>query len=62
MYMCVKVLMGDLNAEPNENAMQYLVKEESTQVGDAPSSNRYTAFKDAWLALHKEPTPGIMNI
>ena len=45
-----QILMGDLNAEPQERAMRFLGGEEAID-------GVKTDFVDAWLALHPEPTP-----
>ena len=45
-----QILMGDLNAEPQERAMRFLGGEEAID-------GVTTDFVDAWLALHPEPTP-----
>eukprot|EP00039_Didymoeca_costata_P030444 m.29604 g.29604 ORF g.29604 m.29604 type:complete len:573 (-) comp8118_c0_seq3:106-1824(-) len=45
-----QILMGDLNAEPQENAMRFLS-------GEIELEGAKTDFIDAWLALHPEPEP-----
>lgn len=45
-----QILLGDLNAEPQERAMRYLAGEEDIEGEKA-------GFTDAWLAVHPEPTP-----
>ncbi|KAK8803204.1 hypothetical protein WA158_000898 [Blastocystis sp. Blastoise] len=44
------VLCGDLNAEPDSKAIQYLE-------GFVPLNGEFTDLKDAWLQLYPEPTP-----
>jgi endonuclease/exonuclease/phosphatase family metal-dependent hydrolase len=45
-----QILTGDMNAEPQERAMKFLIGTEEIQ-------GMKTDFVDAWLALHPEPTP-----
>lgn len=50
-----QVLMGDLNAEPDSLAMQFLR-------GEAELQGRRTDLRDAWLAAgHGEPAPGCVD-
>eukprot|EP00040_Diaphanoeca_grandis_P029661 m.174079 g.174079 ORF g.174079 m.174079 type:complete len:576 (+) comp31752_c0_seq2:923-2650(+) len=45
-----QILMGDMNAEPQEPAMEFLL-------GQRELDGIKTDFVDTWLAIHPEPTP-----
>lgn len=58
------ILCGDLNAEPDSDAIRYLqvcVLRSVDRQGFIPMNNVYTDFKDAWLQLFPEPVPRTDN-
>jgi endonuclease/exonuclease/phosphatase family metal-dependent hydrolase len=46
-----QILLGDMNAEPQESAMKYLVGMEEI------AGEVVEGFTDAWTAVHPEPVP-----